>query len=182
MPSSPDAKHPDGFEAEAGPAAEGPSLEEQARAIVRRNVHWALGLGLVPIPVIDVVALTGLATKMIGELSRLYSVDFSEERVRALVFALITGLGSVALASIVAGSLFKLVPVLGVLAGVVSGPLFAGALTRALGSLFVMHFEAGGTLFDFDAEAMRDHFRREFAQAKIEVTRMQNDAPNPPTP
>jgi uncharacterized protein (DUF697 family) len=163
-------------------AAETAPRHERAQALVRRNVYWALGLGLLPFPLVDVVALTGVQVKMIAELSALYDVKFSEERARTAVVALTTGLGSVALAGALAGSLFKLVPVLGVLAGAVGVPVFAGALTHALGNLFVMHYESGGTLLSFDADRMRDHFRKEFEQSKIVVTRIRTEAREPAAP
>lgn len=157
-------------------AAETAPRQERAQAIVRRNVYWALGLGLLPFPLVDIAAMTGVQVKMIAELSALYEVKFAEERARTAVVALTTGLGSVALAGAIAGSLFKLVPVVGVLAGAVGVPLFGGALTHALGNLFVMHYESGGTLLTFDADRMREHFRKEFEQSKIIVTKIKAEA------
>ncbi len=173
---------PDNAASTAGSATEAAPRQERAQKLVRRNVYWALGLGLVPFPLIDIVALTGVQVKMIAELSALYGVKFSEERARAAVVALTTGLGSVALAGAIAGSLFKLVPVLGTLAGAVGVPVFGGAMTHALGRLFVMHYESGGTLLTFDADRMRDHFRKEFEQSKIVVTRIRTEAREPAAP
>lgn len=148
---------------------------DRARALVRRNVLWALGIGLLPYPLADFVALTGFQVKMIKELSDLYAVPFHDKRARTLVWSLVTGLGSVVLTGAIAGSLVKSVPVLGQLVGMFGVSAAAGALTLALGNLFIMHFEAGGTLLTFDVEAMRAHFRKEYAQARIVVRRINKE-------
>lgn len=148
---------------------------DRARALVRRNVLWALGIGLLPFPIVDFVALTGFQVKMIKELSDLYGVPFHDKKARTLVWSLVTGLGSVVLTGAVAGSLVKSVPVLGQVLGVVGVSAVAGALTQAMGDLFIMHFEAGGTLLTFDVEAMRAHFRQEYMQARITVQRINKD-------
>jgi uncharacterized protein (DUF697 family) len=140
----------------------------EARALVRRNVYWALGLGLVPLPLVEVVAVTAVQVKMLKQLSDLYGVAFSGRRARTLVWSLVTGLGMAATGSL-AGSLFKLVPFAGLLVGTVGVSVVAAALTQAIGDLFIMHFEAGGTLLTFDVEAMRGHFREEYERARSSV-------------
>jgi hypothetical protein len=37
-----------------------------------------------------------------------------------------------------------------------------------MGRVFSQHFEAGGTLLDFDADKLRSHFKTEFEAAKFE--------------
>src|SRR4051812_30079900 len=43
-----------------------------AEAIIKRNVLWALGAGLLPLPLLDMVLATGVQVKMLAELSILY--------------------------------------------------------------------------------------------------------------
>lgn len=148
---------------------------DKARALVKRNVYWAAGLGLIPVPVVDVLALTGVQVKLLKELSELYEVKFLEDKARTIVISLFTGLGSVGIAHIVARSLFRVVPIVGQLVGAVGASALGGALTLAVGNLFVMHFESGGTLLDFDVNKMRDHFKREFEKAQRTVSQMQAD-------
>ena len=63
-------------------------------------------------------------------------------------------------------SLVKLVPIFGSTLGFISIPVLAGAFTHAWGQVLVLHFEAGGTLLDFDAAKMRAYFKQEFEKAK----------------
>ncbi len=146
---------------------------QQAQDLVRRNVYWALGAGLIPFPVADFLALTAVQVKMLKQLSDLYGVKFFEDKAKTIVGALITGTGSMALAGMAARSVVKLLPGVGQLIGFVGVPVLAGALTLAIGNLFVMHYESGGTLLDFDAQKMRAHFQKELANAKESVKQMQ---------
>lgn len=156
--------------------------KEKARTIVRHNLYWAIGGGLLPIPILDFVALTAVQVKMLKELSALYEVNFLEQKAQKIVGSLITGMGSLALTEALAGSLFKLVPVAGQIVGAVGVPLLGGALTLAMGNLFIMHFESGGTLLTFDADKMRAHFRKEVEASRSTVKKMQSEKADPLEP
>jgi uncharacterized protein (DUF697 family) len=147
----------------------------RAESIIQRNVFWALGAGVLPIPVFDIVAVTAVQVKMLKELSDLYGVTFREDAAKKVVYSLIAALGSVGVGTAIGGSLTKLIPGLGTTLGVVSVPIFAAAFTHAVGKLFLMHFESGGTVLDFDPHAVRSYFRQEYEKAKETVARMRKD-------
>ena len=64
-------------------------------------------------------------------------------------------------------SLAKAVPGLGTATtGVITVSVLGGATTYALGSVFVQHFESGGTLLDFDAKKMRAYFSNKLEEGK----------------
>jgi uncharacterized protein (DUF697 family) len=155
------------------PAATDPySRVGRAESIIQRNVIWALGAGIVPIPIADVVAVTAVQIKMLKELSDLYEVKFTKSIAKKIIGSLLSGVGSVGLGSVIGASLAKLVPAVGTTLGVVAVPIFAGAFTHATGRIFLMHFESGGTFLDFDPHAMRSHFKQEFEKAKEKVARI----------
>ncbi|MDC0747896.1 YcjF family protein [Polyangium mundeleinium] len=147
----------------------------RAEAIIRRNVLWALVAGVLPVPVADFVAIKGVQLKMLRELADLYEVKFTHEVVTMLVGSLISSTWSVGVGATLGYGLVKLVPVVGTALGLISTPLVAGAATYALGKVFTMHFETGGTFLDFDPNAMRSHFRSEFEKAKETVATMQQE-------
>ena len=147
----------------------------QAEGIIRRNVLWSLGAGIVPVPVFDVLAVTAVQIKMLKELSELYEVKFTEGVAKKIIASLLTSLGGVGLGAVIGGSLAKLIPAVGTALGVVTIPVMAGAFTHALGRVFLMHFESGGTVLDFDPLAMRTYFREEFERAKVAVTKLQQE-------
>lgn len=152
---------------------------DRAEAVVRRNVLWALGAGVVPIPIVDVLAVTAVQVKMLKQLSDVYHVKFSEQLAKKLVGSFVGGLGSVGLGGVIgvalAGSLVKVIPAVGTTLGLVSVPIVAGAFTHAIGKIFMMHFESGGTLLNMDPRAMRSHFKTEFEKAKEVVTQIHTE-------
>ncbi len=167
--------------AEAEPTASSadPTRLLKAEAIVHRNMLWAFSAGILPIPVFDVVAITGVQLKLLKELSGLYGLPFSEGVAKKAVTSLLVGVGGVGVGGVIGSSLFKFVPVVGYALGVASIPVIAGALTHAVGKAFIMHFEAGGTILDFDPKAMRDYFEQEFRQAKQTVATLEHQAADP---
>ena len=148
---------------------------QQASEITRRNVLWALGAGVVPFPVADVLAVMAVQVKLLREFSVLYGVKFSEGAAKKLAATLLSSIGIVGIGSAIGGSLAKLIPGIGTALGLVSVPLFAGMVTHATGKVFTMHFESGGTLLDFDPRAMHDYFKQEFEKAREVVSQIQHD-------
>lgn len=132
---------------------------QRRRAINVLHYHAALSgtAGVLPLPVLDTLLVGSLQLNLIHDLSRLYGVDFSTQRAKAAIAALLGGMQSGLLVS----SMLKYVPVVGY--AVVSIPAAAavGAVTYAIGKVFMYHFELGGTLLDFDADQLRGYFKRQ---------------------
>lgn len=143
----------------------------EAKAIVTRHVLWSLGAGVLPIPLVDLVAVTGVQLKMIAELTKLYGIEFRQGVASKLVYSLLSSIGGVGVGTIL-GSLAKSIPVLGTTLGVAATPVLAGAATQAIGSVFVMNFELGGNLVGFDIDAARAHVEKEYEKAKVAVSKL----------
>jgi uncharacterized protein (DUF697 family) len=135
---------------------------KHADTVIRNHIVWAMGASFIPLPVLDVFAVSGLQLDMIKGLCRVYDVNFSETQGKAIV----TSLTSSALARIGARSLIKLVPGVGSLIGGVTLSVFNGASTYALGEVFKKHFAAGGTFLDFDTERLKKYYREKFEKGK----------------
>ncbi len=144
------------------------SSEERLAAgqkIVKRNTYIAAGVAAVPVlpPGVDLAALGGVQVLMIKQLSDLYRVPFKENVARNLVAALVGTLSSRVLAAGVVGSMLKVLPGFGaVIGGLLALPAVSGAVTYALGKVFVKHFEEGGTLLDLDVNKVRDFFASQY--------------------
>jgi uncharacterized protein (DUF697 family) len=144
------------------------SSEERLAAsqkIVKRNTYIAAGVAAVPVlpPGVDLAALGGVQVLMIKQLSDLYRVPFKENVARNVVAALVGTLSSRVLAAGVVGSMFKVLPGFGaVIGGLLALPAVSGAVTYALGKVFVKHFEEGGTLLDLDVNKVRDFFASQY--------------------
>ena len=129
--------------------------------IIRRYVTWSIAAGAVPVPFVDVAAVTAVQLKMIAALAEHYKSPFDAERGKSLIGALFGTLGGFSIARGVLGSAIKSIPVVGTIGGFVLVPAMSGAVTYALGKVFAAHFETGGTLLTFDAATMKDEFSRQ---------------------
>ena len=76
----------------------------RSQQIVVSNIFWAVSLGAIPVPMVDIAATSAIQMKMISELSLQYDVRFSKNRVRAILASLGGG------ASIIGLSWLKIVP------------------------------------------------------------------------
>lgn len=131
------------------PLSEGEVRHAEAIKLVRRYSLIAGVGGLIPVPFVDLAAMTGVQLQMLRKLSKLYEVPFSKNRGKAILAGLA---GSVIPASsgIGAASMIKGVPLLGVMVGSLVTPALAIAATYAIGMAFIQHFVSGGTLLDFN--------------------------------
>ena len=135
--------------------------EAQAQDTVKKYMYWSMGAGLIPIPVVDLAAVTGIQIKMIAALAKQYGLPFSHDTGKALLGSIVGGAVPAA-AGPTAVSLAKGLPLIGQAAGAAAMPAVAGASTYAVGKVFIQHFESGGTFLDFDPAKVREHYAREF--------------------
>jgi uncharacterized protein (DUF697 family) len=143
-------------EAVASAATEAPEARDQVAAkLVDRFAIWSGVAGLLPLPVIDILAVGGLQVQMLRRLSQIYGVEFSENRGKALIAAL-AGSMIPATSGMGAASALKAVPVINILAAGFIMPVLSAGATYAIGKAFVQHFESGGTLLDFNPPDYRD--------------------------
>ncbi len=124
-------------------------LESEIEKIIRRHALLASATGLIPIAGLDVAAVTAVQTRLVAELARTYRVSFDRRQVRTVLYALMTGVFSRAVA-LGARRLFNAFSHFGKWADPLTNAAAAGFFTAAAGEIYRRHFEAGGTLDDFD--------------------------------
>jgi uncharacterized protein (DUF697 family) len=144
-------------------------LEQQALRIVNSYMGWSAGAGLIPVPVLDLAAISGVQLKMIHSLSKLYGVPFTQDRAKSIVAALVGGGSSTALA-VPASSALKLFPVVGQIASVLTTPALAAAATYALGKVFIQHYETGGNLLNLNPHELKQYYQDSFTAARKDQT------------
>lgn len=140
--------------------------DKEALGIVKNHVWWSMGGGLLPIPFLDIVAVTAIQIKMIGSLCDLYEMEFIDHRRKAIIAALIGGIQPQLIASKIAISLGKLVPGIGLASAILTMPVIAGAFTYAIGKVFIQHFESGGTFLDFDPSKVKAYFEQQYKEGQ----------------
>lgn len=150
------------------------ACEAEADSIIKSNVVQAMAIGLIPVPLLDVVGLTNIQFKMVDDLVKLYGIRYTyieKSVVRSFVMGLLPVVGIAGLSSA-----FKFLPGIGSIAGSASVCVTAGGLTYATGKVFTKHFATGGTLQDFDLTKAKQHFMREFRRGK-QIVKQQADKP-----
>ena len=152
-------------------------MRSRANTIVKHHAAMAAGFGMMPVPYADLAAVVAVQINMMRELSALYGTPFEKERGRAVIAGLLGGgLPFAASGLPLIGSTLKLVPVVGSVLGAAIMPGLSTATTLALGRIFTNHFEAGGSLLDFNVAAMRKAFKGEMAKAKEEAPDIEAEA------
>jgi uncharacterized protein (DUF697 family) len=136
-------------------------VDDTSDRIVKDHILWSIGAGLVPLPVLDIVAVTAVQLDMLRQLASHHGIPFTESEGKAWVTALAGNM----VARIGANAL-KLIPGVGTVLGGVSMSILAGASTYAIGQVAVEHFEKGGTFGNIDMSAARRVYEQELERGK----------------
>ncbi len=150
--------------------------KKQVQAIIKRNMLWSFGVGAVPVPVFDLIGITAVQVKMLKEIAEVYNVSFSENKVKNTVFSLLGGVGSLELSKGLLSSVVKFIPGAGSIAGAVTLPITAAAVTYATGNLFLRHFEKGGSFMDIKPGDLKEKFSNYFNTGKKEAQDLATEA------
>jgi uncharacterized protein (DUF697 family) len=152
------------------------SRENTADQIIKQNLLWGAGAGVIPIPILDAAATAVVQVRMLKQLSDLYEVPFREDRIKNICASLLAGLGAPVIGSAIAISAIKFVPIVGPIIGVLAFPATSAAFTYAVGKVFVQHFASGGTFLDFDPQKVREYFARQFEEGKLVASKLKSDS------
>jgi len=146
----------------------------ESKDIIQNHVIYSMGAGMIPVPLADMVAVSGVQINMIRQLAKLYSIPFEETQTKALISALS---GSI-ISKVGARTLVKFIPGIGSLLGGVAMGVVSGASTYALGEAFNFHFQTGGSILDFDTNKMKKFYDEQFEKGKkvAEDLKKQSDA------
>ncbi len=137
----------------------------ESEKIIERHMYWAVGAGLIPIPIADIAAVTAIQLDMLKSISDVYHIDYSKDTGKTWIGALAGATLTKAFAKL-AASAVKTIPVVGTAVGMTSMAIMSGASTYALGHVFVNHFEAGGTASTFNTEDLKKFYKEKLAEGK----------------
>ncbi len=143
-----------------------PSLQQAANKIVRRHMVFAGIGGVLPVPLLEVAAISSLQLRMVSQLCDIYGLQFSRNAVKAAIGTLLATALPTNAVSVTTMTVVRAVPGIGQILGLATVPLLAGASTWALGRVFTWHFARGGTIDTFDSAHVRERFRAEFEEGK----------------
>ncbi len=141
-------------------------VHAEAARVISSAMKWSAGAAIVPVPYLDLMALGAVQVKMVRDLAQIYGLEADGQTVKGVISALLGTLAPAAISGGLLGSALKVIPVGGTIVGSVGLAAFGSAATYAIGKIFVTHFEKGGTLKSFSAEAIEADLKKEFAAAK----------------
>ena len=136
--------------------------DQLASQLVDRFSLWSGAAGLIPVPIVDMVAVGGLQLQMLRRLSEIYGVPFSENRGKSILASLAGAIIPASTATTSAmgiGSLAKGLPGVGTVVGALTMPVFSAGVTYVIGKVFIQHFASGGTLLDFNPPDYREFIK-----------------------
>ncbi len=143
---------------------------ERVDVLIRNSMIYATVLGLIPIPWVDIFAVTVVQISMIKNICEEYDIDFNEAAAKTFV----TALAGSSFAKLGA-SLLKSIPLVGTFIGGASMAVLSGATTYAIGKVFKKHFEEGGNLNDFNVDAWRKFYEDMFQEGKKEAEKVEEN-------
>jgi len=147
--------------------------EEAASQLVDRFSLWSGAAGLIPLPLIDVVAVGGVQMQMLRKLSEIYNVPFTDNRGKSVIASLagaIIPASTATTTGMTFSSLIKGVPGFGSMIGALSMPVYSAGVTYVIGHVFMKHFASGGTLLDFNPPDYREFIKQQQARFKRKET------------
>jgi uncharacterized protein (DUF697 family) len=142
----------------------------RAEECIRNHVIAAVGIGFIPLAFVDLVGVTAIELRMIGELADIYSFPFPN-RLAAykLILSLVANTGPLYLSRVLQ-SFLKVIPLLGAVAAAGTLSAVGGASVYAVGKVFQKHFESGGTFLGAEEHEIREYYRRKLAEANSAVS------------
>jgi uncharacterized protein (DUF697 family) len=132
-----------------------------ADGLIKEHVVWSVGAGLVPVPIVDFVAVTAIQVDLIRQLCTLWDVNYDEGTGKVWVGALTGG----ALARIGASAI-KAIPGIGSILGGLSMSVASGASTYAVGQVVKKHLAAGGTMSNLNVDDAKQTYESELEKGK----------------
>jgi uncharacterized protein (DUF697 family) len=144
--------------------------DEQASQLVDRFSLWSGAAGLIPVPLVDVVAVGGVQLQMLRRLSEIYGVPFSDNMGKSVIASLAGALIPASTATTTAmgvATLMKGIPGIGTAVGALTMPVYSAGATYVIGKVFIQHFASGGTLLDFNPPDYREFIKAQ--QAKLGI-------------
>ena len=136
--------------------------------IIRIHMGFSMAAGALPIPLLDIAAVTAIQSSMVKDLAKYYNIDFNAEKSKTLITALITSSIGSAIGR-TGASILKIIPGIGSLLGLGSQIILSGASTYAVGKVFDKHFREDGDLSNFSVDSFRDFFEEMFRQGQSEA-------------
>jgi uncharacterized protein (DUF697 family) len=137
---------------------------EKAENVVALSAGGNGLAGAIPLPFADMFAMIGIEVAMLAKISHVFQIDIKEDGLKTLVMSALGVGGATFIGKTVAGSLFKLIPVVGPIGGAVISGGTAAVVTLAMGEAFIQVSKAIklGKLRDLTSKESKELMKTEF--------------------
>jgi uncharacterized protein (DUF697 family) len=140
-------------------------IRARVEEIVKNRSLLAAGIGLVPVPVFNMVSATAIQVSMVQSITRLYNVEVKKSWIKNLIASVLGGLGAAALSGTAARSLGA-APLVGASLAALSAPAMNGLTTYAIGYMFIRYFESPEGFLKANARALGGWFAEGFKDGR----------------
>jgi len=144
----------------------------RADSIIKKHVVAAMGAGLVPFPVVDMVGVALIEVNMITELAATYNFPVPRALVVYKLMISVAGAVGPIFLSIYFQNALKALPLVGHAIYLGAFSLSGGISVYAVGKLFQKHFESGGTFLSSRNSVIRTFFAEKEAEGGTVVPAM----------
>ncbi len=136
-------------------------MPETIDETIKKHVIFSMTAGAIPIPLVDLAAVTAIQLDLIKDIAELYDIPYDKNQGKSIASAL-----AGASFARFGASIIKSIPGIGTLAGLASQVILSGASTYALGKIFESHFSADGNLFTLDTDAVKGKYKEYLQKGK----------------
>lgn len=144
--------------------------QENLDRIVRGHVIWAMGAGLIPIPLFDIAAVTAIQMDALSKLAAEEGIDYTSDGGKRFVTALTGGtfarLGA---------SLLKGIPGVGTVIGGLSMSAMSAASTYAICQVAITHFRSEGNFLAVDIDDAKRLYEKALEKGKSFVKSLERE-------
>jgi len=143
--------------------------DELAQQTVKRFSAWSAAAGVIPVPFIDAMVVSGVQLQMLRRLAEIYDVPFSDnigKSILATTVGSIIPVSAAAPAAVGLASALKFIPVLGMSVAALTMPAMSAGATYLVGKVFIKHFASGGSLLDFKPGEYREFVKTQMNKAQ----------------
>lgn len=134
-------------------------------SIIKNHVIYSMTAAMIPIPLMDITAVTVIQLDMIKQIAHAYGAQYDQDAGKSLI----SSLAGATLARLGASAV-KAIPGVGTIIGVSAQVALSGASTYALGKVFDFHFAHKGSIFDISAQSLKAKYEELLEKGK-EVVR-----------
>ena len=138
--------------------------------IVRGHVIWAMGAGLIPIPLFDIAAVTAIQMDALKKLAAEEGIDYSTDGGKRFVTAITGGTFARLGASLVKG-----IPGVGSVIGGLSMSAMSAASTYAICQVAISHFRSERNFLNVDIESAKRLYEKAFKKGKAFVKSLESE-------